>query len=423
VPAGAVAFYFNVEDSGSSGPTTVTLWIDGQVALNNVTACPAVVNLAGGNHTWQIKAWDNLGNLGVSELRSLSVSGSGDSDTTPPMVSMTAPANNAVVSGTAVVLSATASDNVGVAGLQFQVDGASFCAENFSSPYTQIWDSTTAANGLHRLSAIARDAAGNRATCAVVSITVSNYSGTVTNGTTNTYAGTDFVWVEDAIPEGADSSATGGDSWNWVSNNPAPYSGSLAHLSTGTNRQEHLFNHAGVTMTVNTGDVLFSYIYLNPTNVPSEIMLQWTDGSWDHRAYWGTDLINYGTPGTAGHRYMGPLPPAGRWVRLEVPAAAVNLAGSVVKGMSFTLYGGQATWDCAGKSSPLLACARKDPNGVTVSWNSQPGQTYQIWYCNTFSQTNWTVSPQTITATNTTASWTDTTASGSGQRFYRIICQ
>jgi len=46
---------------------------------------------------------------------------------------------------------------------------------------------------------------------------------------------------------------------------------------------------------------------------------------------------------------MGPLPPAGGWARLEVPAAAVGLENTVVDGMAFMLYGGQATWDYAGK--------------------------------------------------------------------------
>ena len=46
---------------------------------------------------------------------------------------------------------------------------------------------------------------------------------------------------------------------------------------------------------------------------------------------------------------MGTLPAAGRWVRLEVPAAQVGLEGRTVNGMAFTLHGGRATWDYAGK--------------------------------------------------------------------------
>jgi len=50
---------------------------------------------------------------------------------------------------------------------------------------------------------------------------------------------------------------------------------------------------------------------------------------------------------------MGALPPAGQWVRLEVPASSVGLEGHVLNGMAFTLYGGRATWDHVGKVSPV----------------------------------------------------------------------
>ena len=82
-------------------------------------------------------------------------------DTTAPTVSVTAPANGATVSGT-VTLTATASDNVGVAGVQFLVDGASrLGSEDTTAPYGVSWNTTTVANGTHTLTAVARDAAGN----------------------------------------------------------------------------------------------------------------------------------------------------------------------------------------------------------------------------------------------------------------------
>jgi hypothetical protein len=46
---------------------------------------------------------------------------------------------------------------------------------------------------------------------------------------------------------------------------------------------------------------------------------------------------------------MDVLPEAGQWVRLEVPAAQVGLEGRTLNGMAYTLYGGRATWDYAGK--------------------------------------------------------------------------
>ncbi len=96
------------------------------------------------------------------------------SDATPPTVSMTAPASGATVSGV-VTLTASASDNVGVAGVQFKLDGANLGAEDTTGPaYSAAWDTTTATNGSHTLTAVARDAAGNVATATSVTVTVSN---------------------------------------------------------------------------------------------------------------------------------------------------------------------------------------------------------------------------------------------------------
>src|SRR5207247_119982 len=95
--------------------------------------------------------------------------------TTPPAVSVTAPVNGASVSGT-VTVSATASDDVGVAGVQFLLDGAPLGAELIALPYSIAWDTTTTSTGSHTLTARARDAAGNQATSAVVTVTVTTPS-------------------------------------------------------------------------------------------------------------------------------------------------------------------------------------------------------------------------------------------------------
>jgi subtilisin family serine protease len=98
-------------------------------------------------------------------------------DTTPPTVSLTAPAAGATVSGTAATLSATASDNVAVAKVDFFVDGA-LVGTDTSSPYSISWNSTTVANGSHSFTARATDTAGNATTSAAVTATVSNTAGT-----------------------------------------------------------------------------------------------------------------------------------------------------------------------------------------------------------------------------------------------------
>ena len=58
-------------------------------------------------------------------------------DTTPPTVSVTSPAGGATVSGT-ITVTANASDNVGVAGVQFLLDGANLGAEDTTAPYSRL---------------------------------------------------------------------------------------------------------------------------------------------------------------------------------------------------------------------------------------------------------------------------------------------
>lgn len=159
----------------------------------------------------------------------------------------------------------------------------------------------------------------------------------------------DVVWVGDSLP--ADAVPTGeGEGWTWVGSSPAPFSGSLSHQSAlVAGMHQHYFYGAAPQLAINSGDVFVAYVYLDPVNPPSEVMLQWNDGTWEHRAYWGANQIGFGVDGTNSRRYMGALPAAGQWVRLEVPASLVGLEGRSLNGMAFTLYGGRATWDHAGK--------------------------------------------------------------------------
>ena len=95
------------------------------------------------------------------------------SDTTPPTVRITSPASGATVSGT-ITVTADASDNVGVAGVQFQYNGINFDREDTSPPYTATAFTNNVSDGTYTLTAVARDAAGNRTTSDPVTITVSN---------------------------------------------------------------------------------------------------------------------------------------------------------------------------------------------------------------------------------------------------------
>ena len=189
--SGTVSVSANASDN--VGVTSVQFQLDGANLGAAVTAAPWTTSwnsntASAGSHTLTAIARDAAGNATTSAARNVTVSP--PADTVAPTVSLSAPAIGATVSGT-VTVSANASDNVGVAGVQFKLDGVNLGAEVTSAPYSVSWDTSTAADGGHALTAVARDAAGNSTTSSATNVTVSN--GGATGGGTSTSA--PVVWT------------------------------------------------------------------------------------------------------------------------------------------------------------------------------------------------------------------------------------
>ncbi|HWZ65731.1 MAG TPA: galactose oxidase-like domain-containing protein [Patescibacteria group bacterium] len=140
-------------------PVGDTYWVQRQTNVTSAAGTAVTINdTAPINDRW---------NLSLIEILPATT------NVTPPTVQMTAPSSGATVSNS-VVVSATASDSVGVVGVQFLLDGANLGAEITTAPYNINWDTTQTVNGSHVLSARARNAAGGTATTSGVSVTVSN---------------------------------------------------------------------------------------------------------------------------------------------------------------------------------------------------------------------------------------------------------
>ena len=130
--------------------------------------------LAAGTYYYRVLGRDAAGNLSAASNQATATA---TSDTTAPTVSLTSPAAGATVSAS-ITVTANASDNVAVAGVQFLLDGAALGAEDTAAPYSVLWDTRGATNGAHTLSARARDGAGNQTTTPGVAVTVSNIAPT-----------------------------------------------------------------------------------------------------------------------------------------------------------------------------------------------------------------------------------------------------
>jgi hypothetical protein len=160
-----VALY-NVHRGTSSGFTPSVANRVGQVPTTSFRD----TGFSTGTFYYVVTAQDAAGNVG-SPSGQFSIFAQGD--TTSPLVDLTAPSAGATLSGI-TNLQATASDDIGVVGVQFLVDGNAAGTEDTATPYAVGWNSTSVGNGSHAIAARARDAAGNQTTTPPVSVTVSN---------------------------------------------------------------------------------------------------------------------------------------------------------------------------------------------------------------------------------------------------------
>jgi hypothetical protein len=154
--------------------------------------------LANGAATLYTKAYDAAGNSTQSATVTVNVSNAPPPDTTPPTVSISSPTGGNV-SGT-VTISASASDNVGVARVDFYVNGkvlssreefhtgGTLLGSDATAPYQISWSTATLANGTTSLYAKAFDTAGNSTMSAIVTVNVTNSAVLPSAGPITSYA-------------------------------------------------------------------------------------------------------------------------------------------------------------------------------------------------------------------------------------------
>lgn len=149
----------------TSGPNTPTI-------VSPTALTTSITGMIAGTYVFKMTATNAEALTGEDSVQVAIAS----SDVINPTISITSPTEGAVVSGT-ISVTANAADNVGVAGVQFKLDGANLGAEDTTSAYLVSWNTTGASNGAHTLSAVARDAAGNTATATTINVTVDNGGG------------------------------------------------------------------------------------------------------------------------------------------------------------------------------------------------------------------------------------------------------
>lgn len=159
-----VATALTAEAADPDGTVTRVEFFDGGTSVGVDTEAPFGVQWtpsATGSRSITARAADDEGALTTSAPVTVAVQSAGGGDVTPPTATLTSPAQGTLGLVGSVSLSATASDDVGVVQVEFQVDGEMLSIDT-TPPFTAELPSTAAyASGAHTFRARARDAAGN----------------------------------------------------------------------------------------------------------------------------------------------------------------------------------------------------------------------------------------------------------------------
>ena len=168
--------HYDASDSYDPDGTIQAFYVDcsGNGPLTSSSATGSCVYPTAGPHLIRLFVADNSGLMDGVYRYVMATDGSPSGpppDTTPPAVGITSPAVGATLTGS-VQVTALATDNVGVARVDFYRDGGVLLGSSASAPYAITWNTAGVPSGAHGLYARAVDAAGNTGTSATATVTV-----------------------------------------------------------------------------------------------------------------------------------------------------------------------------------------------------------------------------------------------------------
>lgn len=129
-------------------------FFDGGTLVNTDTTSPYVLAWTPASaaiHNLTARTTDDAGATTISATVAVIIGAASGGDTTAPTATLTAPADFASSLTGTLILSASAADNVTVAGVEFQVDGMTIGSEDIAAPYQASLNTGAHAAGQHRL--------------------------------------------------------------------------------------------------------------------------------------------------------------------------------------------------------------------------------------------------------------------------------
>jgi hypothetical protein len=149
----------------------------------------------------------------------------------------------------------------------------------------------------------------------------------------------DIVWIDGILP--ATSSVAGG----WLWDDKVLQDGVISHTNIQYKGiQSHSFK-ASTPLKINSDSKIIQYLFLDAQSSPSGIMLKLFLNNQELSAYWEgekeafVDLDEY-----LQALYMGLLPSAGEWIKLEIDIKGFGIEQSELEGVDFISRDGKVWW-------------------------------------------------------------------------------
>ncbi|MEI8088948.1 MAG: PSD1 and planctomycete cytochrome C domain-containing protein [Opitutaceae bacterium] len=178
----------------------------------------------------------------------------------------------------------------------------------------------------------------------------------------------EVIWAEDGDMPVAANFGAPAPIGEWRSGPAVPLFGGQRALRLEGAVNERIFTFAtGETpLVVNQQVVAFVHFNADPARPPRAVSLEFVSDEKTKRYVWGN--LAALRPSADGDVVVGPLPPAGTYARLEIPALAAGLASKkAYRGLRLTQSDGAAWWDHAGTTC-TSAKALDDPLLTKSAW-------------------------------------------------------
>ena len=162
------------------------------------------------------------------------------------------------------------------------------------------------------------------------------------------------VWLDDDLLAGATAqSSPGGPTWFTGTEPGTVLSGARCLDRTASGIGQDVFMPAGEIHAGPSGGEVFAHVWIDPAAPPRAVMIQLHTDGWEHRAVWGEGgVIPWGAVGQASQLVLGPLPEAGKWVRVAFKPESIGVPpGTKIGGFALTQFDGHVRWDKVGLSS------------------------------------------------------------------------